>query len=97
MHIVDFPQQQQNYKGHGQAVGGQQIICERQEDARKIVPVKGEGRILLMDDEEDIRVLAQEMLSKLGCDVSVAEDGDEAIEMSTVLQDVLSTDHHRRL
>ncbi|MEW6351117.1 MAG: PAS domain S-box protein [Thermodesulfobacteriota bacterium] len=42
-------------------------------------PVGGEGRILLMDDEEAIRELVAETLSLLGYDVQVTCDGSEAI------------------
>ena len=41
----------------------------------------GKGKILVMDDEEFIRDLALQMLSKIGYEVSVANDGHEAIEM----------------
>jgi len=41
----------------------------------------GEGRILVMDDEEQIRNLASEVLSIIGYEVAVAADGDEAIEL----------------
>ena len=41
----------------------------------------GKGKILVMDDEEFIRDLAIQMLSKIEYDVSVAHDGDETIEM----------------
>jgi CheY-like chemotaxis protein len=41
----------------------------------------GKGKILVMDDEEFIRGLANQMLSKIGYEVSVAHDGDQAIEM----------------
>ncbi len=41
----------------------------------------GKGKILVMDDEEFIRDLAVQMLSKIGYEVSVAHDGNEAIEM----------------
>ncbi len=40
--------------------------------------VLGEGKILLMDDEEPLRDMAREMLSMLGYEVDVARDGDEA-------------------
>jgi len=42
--------------------------------------IAGEGKILLMDDEEMIRDMGKEMLTLLGYDVDVAGDGDEAIE-----------------
>lgn len=39
------------------------------------------GRILLMDDENMIRDLAKQMLSRCGYDVELAKDGVEAIEL----------------
>jgi CheY-like chemotaxis protein len=39
------------------------------------------GRILLMDDEEMVRKVAQEMLATLGHDIVSAEDGRKAIEL----------------
>lgn len=44
-------------------------------------PAFGKGRVLLMDDEEPIRRLAEDLLSFLGYDVRVAEDGEQAVEM----------------
>ena len=41
----------------------------------------GKGKILVMDDEEFIREVATQMLSKIGYEVSAAADGDQAIEM----------------
>ncbi|MBI5249809.1 MAG: PAS domain S-box protein, partial [Desulfomonile tiedjei] len=41
----------------------------------------GAGRILVMDDEDSIRVVAAEMLSTLGYDVQCARDGYEAIQL----------------
>ena len=41
----------------------------------------GKGKILVMDDEEFIRDVAIQMLSKIGYEVSVANDGNQAIEM----------------
>src|SRR5210317_1278096 len=41
----------------------------------------GKGKILVMDDEEFIHEVAIQMLSKIGYVVSVANDGNEAIEM----------------
>lgn len=40
----------------------------------------GEGKILLVDDEELVREVAQKMLEKMGFEVLVVEDGEEAIE-----------------
>ncbi|MDJ0884861.1 MAG: PAS domain S-box protein, partial [Desulfobacterales bacterium] len=41
--------------------------------------IKGKGRILVMDDEEFIRTLAQDMLSTLGYKVKTARDGEDAV------------------
>ena len=41
----------------------------------------GAGKILLMDDEDFIREVASQMLYKMGYEVSVARDGNEAIEI----------------
>ncbi len=44
-------------------------------------PVRGKGRILIMDDDQLIRELAREALSALGYEVILANDGDEAIDL----------------
>jgi PAS domain S-box-containing protein len=54
------------------------VSCNKPEAVR---PVGGEGKILLMDDEESIRNLASEMLSLLGYEVVLAKDGGEAVEL----------------
>ena len=41
----------------------------------------GEGKILLMDDEESVRQTANEMLTFLGYDVELAGDGAEAVRL----------------
>jgi two-component system, cell cycle sensor histidine kinase and response regulator CckA len=46
-----------------------------------IEPVQGQGRVLIMDDEEMIREVAGEIVRQLGYDVSLAEDGMEAAEI----------------
>ena len=43
--------------------------------------VRGEGRVLVMDDEDIIRELVREILTGLGYDVDVAVDGTEAIAL----------------
>jgi signal transduction histidine kinase len=43
-------------------------------------PVKGEGRILVVDDEAVIRMTAEAILSGLGYEVSLARNGEEALE-----------------
>jgi CheY-like chemotaxis protein len=44
-------------------------------------PMVETARILAMDDEKMIRNLIQQMLSKFGYDVALAQDGAEAVEM----------------
>lgn len=41
----------------------------------------GEGNVLLMDDEENVRRTAKEMLTFLGYSVELAEDGAEAVKL----------------
>lgn len=43
------------------------------------VSVGGRGRVLVMDDEEGIRFLAEAMLEEMGFQVQVTRNGDEAI------------------
>ena len=43
--------------------------------------IKGDGRVLLMDDEEFIREIADELLSHLGYEVDLAVEGKEAIDL----------------
>lgn len=56
---------------------GPQPLVAHPEDEK---PLQGKGRVLLMDDEEEIRELAGEMLKSIGYDVELAKDGSEAIE-----------------
>jgi PAS domain S-box-containing protein len=44
-------------------------------------PVEGKGRILLMDDEQDVRETTGEVLRTLGYQVDVAAEGREAIQL----------------
>ncbi|MFC1718514.1 PAS domain S-box protein [Candidatus Poribacteria bacterium] len=53
-------------------------VTEKREEA---APVMGEGRILVMDDERNIRDLTVAVLSKLGYRVSTSVDGAEAIQL----------------
>jgi CheY-like chemotaxis protein len=43
--------------------------------------IKGQGRILVMDDEESLRKMAGRMLKNLGYESEFAKDGAEAVEM----------------
>ncbi len=47
---------------------------------RETRPAQGNGRILVMDDEESIRTVAERMLLKLGYEVQCVQDGAEAIK-----------------
>ena len=46
---------------------------------RKPRPVGGSGKILVMDDEESLRKVAERMLQELGYEVCCVQDGAEAI------------------
>jgi len=45
------------------------------------IKFKGEGTILLVDDEETVRAIGTEMLKELGFSVITANDGKEAIDL----------------
>ena len=47
---------------------------------QKARPVAGNGRILVMDDEESLRKVAARMLLELGYEVHCVQDGAEAIQ-----------------
>jgi len=49
--------------------------------AKKDEILSGEGKVLLMDDEEAIRKVAGNMLKHLGYEVEFAEEGAQAIEL----------------
>jgi len=53
------------------------VIKERKEEE----PIRGEGSILVMDDEKHIRDVAAEMLISIGYDVVTTIDGTEALEL----------------
>ncbi len=44
-------------------------------------PEIGQGKIMIMDDEEMIRFLVEKALSRIGYEVVSAKDGDEAVEL----------------
>lgn len=50
------------------------------EDTEREILKRGKGRILLMDDEEEIRKTIGGMLNKLGYEVEEASDGKEMLE-----------------
>jgi signal transduction histidine kinase/CheY-like chemotaxis protein len=49
--------------------------------ATAIEPLKGHGRVLIMDDEDMIREIAGEFVRMLGYEVSLASDGMEAVKI----------------
>jgi len=49
--------------------------------AADVRPHSGAGRILIMDDEEIVRQIAEAMLTHLGYEVECSNDGTEAIEV----------------
>lgn len=49
---------------------------------------RGEGVVLLVDDEEEIRSTAGELLRELGFEVITARDGREAVETFSARRDV---------
>ncbi|HSE83315.1 MAG TPA: response regulator [Thermodesulfobacteriota bacterium] len=55
----------------------------RKEEEKKAKVIKGNGKVLIMDDEELIRDVAGEMLGQLGYEVEFAKNGSEAIELYT--------------
>jgi PAS domain S-box-containing protein len=55
------------------------IVPERTEEKEKVV--KGQGRILIMDDEEIVRDVAVQMLSVLGYQVEESKNGEETIDL----------------
>ena len=76
-----------NIRAHSEVDAGTRIDVflpasdEASEEGKsdKTIAMKGEGRILLIDDEEMIRRSAGEMLRRFGYDVTSAKDGEEAI------------------
>ena len=52
---------------------------QRTEEAARML--KASGRILIMDDEEDVRRTAGSVLERIGYSVAYAEDGSRAIEL----------------
>jgi two-component system, cell cycle sensor histidine kinase and response regulator CckA len=63
------------------------VISAQNEEAPEAL-IQGSGRILVMDDEEEIRDVLEKMLQHLGFDVDLVSDGQQAIALFTrALQD----------
>jgi CheY-like chemotaxis protein len=56
---------------------------ERGEESKpqEEVPIRGKGRILVMDDQEGVRVATKHALSHLGYEPTLAKNGAEAIQL----------------
>lgn len=57
----------------------EEISAPKSENDKKIM--HGEGKILVMDDEESVLHLANELLGHLGYEVELSKDGEEALEL----------------
>jgi PleD family two-component response regulator len=55
-------------------------ILRHQIELIKRCPLKGKDRLLVMDDEEIIRLVVGKMLQEIGYDADFAEDGENALE-----------------
>ena len=64
-----------------------EIVLPARPGASPMAPAKAEpvlrraGRVLVMDDEESVRRVAERVLGSLGCEVAVAADGREAVAL----------------
>lgn len=54
---------------------------QAEKEADEDILISGEGKVLLMDDEERVRQTAVEMLTFLGYDVELEKDGAEAVKL----------------
>jgi PAS domain S-box-containing protein len=51
-----------------------------EERAKEVEEFRGEGKILVMDDEEAVRMVCGDMLKSFGFEIEFARNGEEAIE-----------------
>lgn len=66
-----------------------------QNDAGILTPVSNEGRLLVVDDEESLRITTAAILEKEGYTVDTASSGDEAMALlETTDYDLVLTDLH---
>jgi PAS domain S-box-containing protein len=77
-HITVESQQGVGTTFHVYLPASDKIVAEKEE----VKLIKGQGRILVMDDEEIIRNITGESLTVLGYEVEFAKDGAEAIQMA---------------
>jgi len=57
------------------------LLTPRTPRAARIDPILRGKRVLIVDDEDMIRETVRDVLAGYGCDVSVAKDGDNAIDL----------------
>jgi len=56
--------------------------CEREEqNSLANSPAKGQGRILVIDDDEKVRTVLAEMLNTLGYEAEITENGEQVIDL----------------
>lgn len=60
------------------------------EEAQKIVDIRGDEMVLIIDDEVNIRSLCADMLEPLGYTVIAAEDGNKGIQTFREMRDKIS-------
>ena len=56
-------------------------VCLSRPPEAELQPAAGEGRVLIMDDEEGVRNVAGELLGHVGYACDYARDGSEAVRM----------------
>jgi CheY-like chemotaxis protein len=60
----------------------------------KTQPIRGQGRVLVVDDDADLVLITAAFLQEAGFDVATASDGNEALaQLGTFAFDALVTDY----
>jgi two-component system, cell cycle sensor histidine kinase and response regulator CckA len=54
--------------------------AEPKHEEEPVQPVEGSGTVMIVDDEEDLRFVAGEMIKSMGYSVVLCKDGVEAVE-----------------
>ena len=60
---------------------GERATALRQASAQDLGEVRGSGTVLVVDDEESVRIVARRILQRGGFEVLVASDGAQAVEV----------------
>jgi PAS domain S-box-containing protein len=53
----------------------------RQDQPARSMPVRGRGKVLVMDDDDLIREIVEEMLLQLGYEAALASDGEQTVSL----------------